>query len=252
VQVRIIPLWQTLIRIAAVALIMISLGTGGYYLVNKGVFSKSIAFTTENDQKNLLVELSDGSKIYLNRNSELTYRKNFGKTSRNVKLTGEAFFDIAHDASRPFIIDAGNAQVKDIGTSFNVITSNQKKEVEVFVKTGKVMLSDEAGAREVVLDPGFIGTMGQSGSSRSLNTNQNYLSWNTDLLVYANEPLKNVFPDLKKIYNIDIVADDSGILNEHLSTTFDKSPQDAIISAICVSFHLKYNKEGNIYHLSRK
>ena len=91
--------------------------------------------------------LPDGSKIFLNRNSEFSYRSNFGKHRRDVKLTGEAFFEIAPDASKPFIIDAGKAKVKVVGTSFNVITNNSESAVEVFVKTGKVMLSDNSGSQ---------------------------------------------------------------------------------------------------------
>ena len=102
--------------------------------------SKKITVVAGNDQKNILVSLPDGSKIYLNRNSEFSYRKNFGKHGRNVKLTGEAFFEISPDVSKPFIIDAGKAKVKVVGTSFNVITNNRESAVEVFVKTGKVML----------------------------------------------------------------------------------------------------------------
>ena len=103
--------------------------------------------------------MPDGSTIFLNRNSEFSYRSNFGDRSRNVILTGEAFFEIAPDASKPFIIDAGNARVRVVGTSFNVITSNSESAVEVFVKTGKVMLSSNSGSESIALDPGYIGTM---------------------------------------------------------------------------------------------
>jgi ferric-dicitrate binding protein FerR (iron transport regulator) len=114
------------------------------------------------------------------------------------------------------------------------------------------MLSDQAGTREIVLEQGYIGIMGQSGSSKSLNENRNYLSWNTDLLTYTAEPLKNVLPDLKRVYNINIIADDPEILNEKLWATWDKLPQDTIIRFICTTFNFRYQKEGNNYHLSRK
>ncbi len=64
-----------------------------------------------------------------------------------MKLRGEAFFEIAPDASKPFIIDAGEANIKVVGTSFNVITNNPESEVEVFVKTGKVLVSDNSGSQ---------------------------------------------------------------------------------------------------------
>ena len=77
--------------------------------------------------------------LFLNRNTRLSYRDNFGRHGRNVTLSGEAFFEITRDEKNPFIVDAGNASVKVIGTSFNVITKNSDSAVEVFVKTGQVL-----------------------------------------------------------------------------------------------------------------
>jgi len=112
------------IRVAAMALLILGIGAVTIYMNNSGYFSKKISAATSIDEKNIVVNLPDGSKISLNRNSVLTYRENFGKRNRNVELTGEAFFEIAPDASKPFIIDAGKADVRVVGTSFNVITNN--------------------------------------------------------------------------------------------------------------------------------
>jgi ferric-dicitrate binding protein FerR (iron transport regulator) len=196
--------------------------------------------------------LEDGSRIFLNRNSELRYKKNFGKKERNVILKGEAFFDIAHDASKPFTIDAGNASVKVLGTSFNVITTNQYSEVEVFVKTGKVMLSDPEKSRSLELDPGFIGKIDGEKAEKSINTNPNYLSWNTGLLVYNGQKLETVFKDLKRVYNMDIVADDKSILENRWTSPIDNLNEETIIRLICASFNLGYVKDGKEYHLVKK
>jgi transmembrane sensor len=242
---------SSLMRVAAVVLILISLGLSTVYLNNLGAFSKKTVFTTGYDQKNLLVSLPDRSKIFLNRNSELSYHASFGKHRRDVKLRGEAFFEISPDASKPFIIDAGNAKVKVVGTSFNVITKNENSAVEVFVKTGKVMLSDNSGSQSIILDPGFVGTMDSKISGKTVNNNPNYLSWRTGILVYTNQKLEVVFKDLKRVYNMDIVADDPGILEYPWTSPIDIQPQDTIIRLICISFNLGYTKDGTVYHLSK-
>ncbi|TAL59879.1 MAG: FecR family protein, partial [Bacteroidetes bacterium] len=203
---------STFMRVAAVAFIVLGLGSTALYLNNTGAFSRKITLATGNDQKNLLASLPDGSKIFLNRNTELSYRANFGKHGRNVSLTGEAFFEISPDASKPFIIEAGKASIKVVGTSFNVITKNSECAVEVFVKTGKVILSDNSGSLSMELDPGFVGTMDSKISGKALNRDPNYLSWNTGLLVYNGQKLDVVFKDLKRVYNMDIIADDPNIL----------------------------------------
>ncbi len=105
-------------KIAAAILILIGLGTATFYIFKIDPFSKSIIASTGNDQKNQKIQLSDGSTVTLNRNTELTCKSNFGKRSRKVSLSGEAFFEIAADASKPFTIDAGKARIKVVGTSF--------------------------------------------------------------------------------------------------------------------------------------
>ena len=242
----------TLLRVAAVALIFLSIGSAAVYMNNSGYLSKKITIVTGSDQRNLLVALPDGSKIFLNRNSEFSYRANFGKHKRDVKLTGEAYFEISADVTKPFIIDAGKARVKVVGTSFNVITKNVESAVEVFVKTGKVVLSAKSGSQSLVLDPGFVGKMDSNISGKSLNNDPNYLSWNTGLLVYKRQKLDIVFKDLKRVYNMDIVAEDPAILENPWTSPIDYQPQDTIIRMICTSFNLSYIKDGNVYHLSKK
>lgn len=242
----------TLLRIAAAALILISLGTAAVYMNNEGYLSKKITIIAGNDQKNIIIPMPDGSKVYLNRNSVFSYRKNFGEHKRDVKLTGEAFFEITPDFSKPFIIDAGKASVKVVGTSFNVITNNNESSVEVFVKTGKVLVSDNSGSQSVELDPGYIGTVNSKTSARTLNNNPNYISWKTGYLDYSGQKLSIVFNDLKRVYNMDIVADDPAILENPWHSPIDNSSEETIINLICLSFNLSYTKDGTVYHLSKK
>jgi ferric-dicitrate binding protein FerR (iron transport regulator) len=224
------------------------------YLNNNGVLSRKTIVATTDNQKNLQVTLPDGSNIFLNRNTRLSYRENFGRHGRNVALSGEAFFEITHDEKNPFTVDAGKASVKVLGTSFNIITSNPDLAVEVFVKTGKVTVSDKGSENELVLDQGYLGIMNSGSSQKSINNDPNYLAWNTGRLVYDGQTLDVVFRDLKKVYNMDLVTDDPGILKNKWTTNgpIDNQPQETIIRLICVSFNLSYTKDGNIYHLAEK
>jgi transmembrane sensor len=249
---RISFLRNTFVRIAAIALILISLGALAAYLTNQGYLSKRITFIAGDDQRNILVSLPDGSKAYLNRHSQFSYRKNFGRSGRNVKLTGEAFFEISPDATKPFIIDAGKAKVKVVGTSFNVITNNRESAVEVFVKTGKVLLSDNSGSHSIQLDPGYVGTLNSKTSAKTLNEDPNYISWKTGYLYYNGQKLSAVFKDLKRVYNMDIVADDPDIPDNPWRSPIDNVNEETIIRLICTSFNLGYTKDGNVYHLSKK
>jgi transmembrane sensor len=243
---------STIMKVAAIAVVIIGIGSAILYLNNNGTFSKRITVVTNNSQMNLQVKLPDGSNIFLNRNTRLSYKANLGKSDRNVTLSGEAFFDISPDASNPFTVYADKATIKVLGTSFNVISENNDSAVEVYVKTGKVMLSDNSGSQNLVLDPGFIGTMDSKRSEKMLNTNANYMSWNTGKLIYEGQKLDVVFHDLKRIFDIDIISKDPEILNQPLTANFDNEPVETKIRIICATFNLSYKKDGDIYHLEKK
>jgi transmembrane sensor len=241
-------------RIAAVIILLMGIGSVLLYLGDKGLLSRKTIVATTDNQKNLQVIMPDGSNVFLNRNTRLSYRENFNRFGRSVNLSGEAFFEIVPDEKNPFIVYAGKANIKVIGTSFNVITSNSDSEVEVFVKTGKVMVSDTKGTSTLTLDPGYIGTMNSESSEITLNDDPNYLAWNTGRLVYDGQTLDKVFSDLKRVYNMEIITDDPLILENKWTTNgpVDNAPQETVIRIICASFNLSYTKDGNIYHLTKK
>jgi len=226
---------QTFARIAAMVIVVAGMG----WLLFEVAAPEKITVTSAADEKNIEVLLADGSKIYLNRDSKLTYPKEFGRSSRKVSLRGEAFFDISPDASRPFTIDAGKASVRVLGTSFNVMTDNGHSEVEVYVSSGKVLLASTDGSKSVTLEPEYVGKLSDTGSSQARNTNANYLSWHTGMLVYDGERLEVVFEDLRRTFNIDITAGDPAINDYRLTSPFEQQPHDTIIKLICTTFNLR-------------
>jgi transmembrane sensor len=245
IPIRRQSLMPAFMRIAAMVIIVAGLG----WLMFEVAAPEKVTVTAAMDEKNIEVLLADGSKVYLNRDSRLIYPKTFGRNNRKVTLKGEAYFDITPDALHPFIIDAGNARVKVLGTSFSVITDNKKNEVEVFVTSGTVMLTSNDGSESLMIEPGYIGRISGANSSSALNTNANYLSWNTDILTYDGERLGVVFADLKRTFDIDIAAADTAINDYRLTSRFDNQPHDTIIKVICTTFNLHSVAEGGTYSL---
>ena len=241
------PFLTTFARIAAMVLIV----AGAGWLLFEVAAPQKITVTAASDQKNIEVLLADGSTVFLNRNSSLTYPKNFRSGSRKVSLRGEAFFDIARNEEHPFIIDAGKARIKVLGTSFNVITENASNEVEVYVASGKVLVTSEDGSSSLTLEPEFVGKVSGSNAVRSRNTNVNYLAWHTGMLTYDGERLEVVFEDLKRTYNIEIKVADPAINDYRLTSPFERQPQDTIVKLICTTFNLRSVREGDTYILFR-
>ncbi len=241
------PFLTTFARIAAMVIIV----AGAGWLLFEVAAPQKITVTTAADQKNVEVLLADGSTVFLNRNSSLTYPKNFRSGTRRVSLRGEAFFDIARDAEHPFIIDAGKADIKVLGTSFNVINENASSEVEVYVASGKVLVTSDDGSSSLTLEPEYVGRVSGSNAVQTLNTNVNYLAWHTGMLTYDGERLGVVFEDLKRAYNIEIKVADPEINEFRLTSPFEQQPQDTIVKLICTTFNLRSVREGDTYILFR-
>ncbi|MDZ7738837.1 MAG: FecR domain-containing protein [Bacteroidales bacterium] len=237
-------------RIAASIILIIGLSlTGIYYLTGGFDKGKNMIITAGADRKNVRVDLPDGSVAFLNRESSLEYPLSFGRTNRTVKLEGEAFFDIGPEADRPFIIDAGKANITVLGTSFNVNTSDNR--VEVFVTDGKVALKSNDNEHAVTLEPGDIGSLTDNAASKDINTDPNYLSWKTEILKFDGDSLGKVFSDLQKVHNISIELEDENISERRLTSTsiFNKQSPETIIRIICTTFNLEYDKQGNVFYL---
>jgi len=243
--------WTHILRVAAVVIVLAATTLTLRFFMKEDTKPGFSAVATAISEKNRVLELPDGSVITLNRESELIFPDSFDNDVREVKLRGEAFFDITSDPSKPFIVDAGDAQVRVLGTSFNVISSNDNKETEVFVKSGKVLLCSSDGADSMTLEPGYIGTIDKSDPVRKLNTNPNYLSWNTDILSYDGVRLEQVFYDIKRTHNISVKVMSDSILDHKLTSEFRNNTPEVIIQSICTSFNLSFEKKGGIYYLSK-
>ncbi|HOP57891.1 MAG TPA: FecR domain-containing protein [Bacteroidales bacterium] len=243
---------RIMMKIAAVSLILVSLGIVTLYMAKTGFPYKKTVISTGINETNREVILPDGSNVFLNRNTYLAYRSDYGKAERNVELKGEAFFEVSSDTGNPFTVDAGKARIKVLGTSFNVITDNPEAEVEVFVETGHVILSDNSGKQNILLDSGYVGTIGSEMPEKKFNNDPNYLAYHKGVLKYDGQTLDIVFRDLERVYDMKIVADDPEILDLPWATTIDNQPHDTIIRLICASFILGYSKEGDVYHLTQK
>lgn len=120
------------------------------------VFAEMKMLTMTTTDSAISFYLPDSTHIYLNKNSSLSYPDNFAGLTREVKLSGEAFFEVAHNAQKPFIIEAGNTETKVTGTSFNIREDTQNKKVVITVLTGQVKFKAKKNAdhlSEVTLSP---------------------------------------------------------------------------------------------------
>jgi len=203
------------------------------------------------------VKLSDGSVIHLNKNSVIKYPGKFGQNSREVYFWGEAFFAIASDKTRPFVIEAGETRIKVLGTSFNVRASEETGRVEVTVNSGSVLFyyvdESETALDQVTLTAGDRGVYDRKTGeiSKSVNTDLNFLGWKTGILVFDEASLADVLETLSGRYDVSFNVTDNQIKNLRLTATFDNESLDSILQVIQLVHSVKITKTGKDYLVTK-
>ncbi len=191
--------------------------------------------------------LADGSKVSLHENSSIEIIS-FDESKREVKVTGKAYFDIAKDESRPFIIHTSNAKVEVLGTSFVVDTYGAKTEVSV--ESGVVELTKNlatSGDVSVKLIKGETGLVSDTniGIIKKNISDLNYLAWKTKVIVFDEATMAEVEKVIEDVYGIDIKFDNPAFKDCKLTAKFNKKkPKDAI-EIIARTFGIQYEYSDN-------
>jgi len=199
--------------------------------------------------------LPDGSLITLNSGSSLVYPETFSKSTREVKLKGEAFFKVKPDKRHAFIVNAGEAFVKVVGTSFRVKAGPDGK-LSVEVREGIVLLfridRNSGDTASILLPAGSSGRLvkGSLKPEKFEDLSPDGAYWLDHTLKFRDSPLSQVLELISKYSGITVRAVNPAILDCHLTATFENEPADMMLRVICESFNLKLSREGNTYVLS--
>lgn len=212
------------LKIAATLLIVLTAG----FFINKSVDKDKDdvvrSYTAEKQVRTF--ELSDGTVVRLNTNSQLIIDEDFGNSIRRVTLNGAANFDVTSNPDKPFIITANSGTVEVLGTSFG-LEAYPQQEVELSVTEGKVKFASNTSKEEDLFEAGEKGVLSADGQelTKLELKNQNYSAWWTKRLVFDDTPLDEVFKDLEKTYNVAI----------DYSAVLQNCPYDAILENYTLS-----------------
>jgi ferric-dicitrate binding protein FerR (iron transport regulator) len=237
-----------ILKYAAAIILLVSIGFFSTKVYQKISDNAMLEIVSINDQGKEVI-LPDGSIVLLNANSKISYPNTFAANERRVKLEGEAFFDVTKNQDKPFIIEAMDAEVKVLGTSFNVNANIPGHKIEVFVETGLVQLSSKRNDEQrIIINPGSVGVLGPDKITKEINNNKNLVSWKTKEIVFYEDSMKYVIETLNRVYNTNIQCENQDILNSKYTSTFEDQEIDSILHVICFSMDFKMeNKENGIY-----
>lgn len=148
--------------------------------------------------------LSDGTKVWLNSETELRFPEEFLGTNRNVFLKGEAYFDVAKDRSKPFYIHINNVLIEVLGTSFNVEARDNSNEIKATLVEGSILMNDNKSFLRISPNQQVIYNKLKSEiTSKEVNVRK-YISWKNGMFYFDNEELSVILEQLSRWYGVDI------------------------------------------------
>ncbi|MGN6437063.1 MAG: FecR family protein [Agriterribacter sp.] len=213
--------------------------------------------TPAGEPENRMIFLPDGSKVVLSAGSKLNYPSSFdGMPKREVFLDGQAFFDIKHNPSRPFIVHTGNVKTVVLGTAFNVKAISGEKDIVVTVKRGKVKVSDDKRVLGVITPNQQIAYDKQHIASVLTNIkDENYLEWQQRDMIIDNLTMSEAARLMEEKYGVKIIISDPEVESLRFTTTFGKDATlEQMLSSICVfnALQYDYDKKKTTLTITRK
>ena len=188
------------------------------------------------------LKLSDGTRVRVAPGSRLTVAAGFGEGRREVRLEGEAFFDVVHDSTRPFVVVAGTTVARDIGTSFSVRSYAQDSATQVVVRDGVV------GVPEIgTLAAGDIGRVARDGRvtvRRRVNVDA-MLRWVEGQLVFIDAPLGRVLQDIRRWYGVDVRVADPALESLPFTGALADVRSSTAVELVAVTLGLRVRTEGD-------
>jgi transmembrane sensor len=190
------------------------------------------------------ITLSDGTEVWMNAASELTYPQTFGGVERVVTLKGEAYFEVAKDKSHPFIVKSDRQEVKVFGTHFNINTYDDEPYVKTTLLEGSVAVSGVNGDGPKMLVPGDGAfNDGKSILVREVNTEAD-VSWKNGYFSFKRADIKTVMRQFSRWYNID-VAYEGAVPDVELTGRAGRNVNASQALKILSYFNIHYKIDGN-------
>lgn len=249
-------------KVAAIFIVAVGLGWTAYVaLDDTGVSLANLEKTVKQNptgQKSTIF-LSDGSKIILNADSKVSYKKNFDQHQRVVSLEGEAFFEVAKDALRPFKVVTGEITTVALGTSFNIDAFPDKAHIEVSLATGKVEVKSTGNSSDSIdplyLKPGERASyaLATKGMTKQIFDLEQALSWKDGIIYFKNADQQMIVEKLQRWYGVKIEVTNDPEKTIDITTKFENASLDNVLRSLgyTLGFQHKINdKKVNIEYLN--
>lgn len=193
------------------------------------------------------VLLPDSSVVWLNSATHLSFPADFA-THREIRLIGEAFFEVMPDVEHPFVVLAGNTSTHVFGTSFNISAYPEAGELRVSLKSGKVGVG--YGSQQKVLTPGQLMVYDKgSGSGEILQQAPGEMDvWTTGRMVFYKTPLKEALAQIEARYGVHIIYDHA-LKDRTITARFDNTALEKVLQSLSFGWDLHFVRKGDRLHV---
>ncbi len=242
---------QVYIRFMRYAAIVVFALAAVLYTTYRSIYTEPelITVSIAETDSSKYIRLSDGSSVWLNSNSSITYPKKFSSDVRAVQFTGEAYFKVAHDPTHPFQVGAENIQVRVLGTSFNIRAYASERKTETTLIEGSVVIQNKQGHNLATLAPGQMAGYDKISRSISMKTvdPEPYVAWRYGLISFTNATLIDITERLSELYTVKFEINPSDISRASYNFNFQKNQSvEQVLEMLSFIAPIQYHIDGNI------
>lgn len=250
-SVKLIRNWRQMAALLLVALLFTGLGI---YLGSVSPQSmEKLSVRVDNGQK-AKVDLPDGSHVWLNSASELSYSPDFGTKARKVILRGEAYFEVESDPKHPFIVETeDHLQIRATGTKFNVKSYPGESVATATLLEGKILVEQEEMSCVLVpYDKISFNKINKKFSVSRVRRREEVLCWMTDRFVFNNETLEEITKTLERMYNVDFFFRSESLKKITYSGTVKNNSLENVLMLISTAAPVSYQLRDSVIYLDAK
>lgn len=199
------------------------------------------------------VLLPDGSRVWINHASSISYPKEFGPESRNLILQGHAFFEIERNPSKPFLVETNEIAVKVLGTSFDVYSFKDESST-VSVESGKVEVSHTDSDSKIVLlaNERSVYDSEQGHFGKTTFDSKTIMAWRNNVLHFENLELGQAIKHIERKYGVHIVCTDPGLLGIRIRASYTVEPLDTVLTDLAFMTNFDFEKNENNNEITLK
>ncbi|MCL3782681.1 DUF4974 domain-containing protein [Prolixibacteraceae bacterium JC049] len=250
--------WKKWLNIAAIFIAGVLISSV-FYFGEIGLGKNELTSTTIEMPKGAQskMTLPDGSVVWINAGTKLSYDKAFGIKNRRLHLDGEAFFEVAKDASKAFLVATKEVTVKAYGTAFNVKDYSSDNFVETTLVEGKISVAKNSSPWNSSKNEVFLNDNEQIRFDKESRRNSNVLKgvdtgkvigWTTGKLIIKREILKDLIPVLERRFNVNVHVMDEALYQIKFTGTIENETIEQLLEAVAVSANMKFEiKQRDIY-----